>query len=56
VILSTQEAEIRKIEVQDHIFKNPSEKRVGGMAQVLELLPSKCEILSSNPSTTPPKK
>jgi hypothetical protein len=31
------------------LFKNKTEaKRVGGMAQVVEDLPSKCETLSSN--------
>jgi hypothetical protein len=26
--------------------------RAGGVAQVVQCLPSKCEVLSSNPSTT----
>jgi hypothetical protein len=29
---------------------------VGGMAQAVECLPSKCEVLSSNPSTEKKKK
>jgi hypothetical protein len=41
IILATQEAEIRRIEVQsqprqivrDSILKNPSQKRAGGVAQ-----------------------
>jgi hypothetical protein len=37
-------------------LKNNKRKRAGGMAQVVELLPSKCEALSSNPSTTEKKK
>jgi hypothetical protein len=37
--------------------KNPSEKKgAGGVAQVVEGLPSKREPLSSNPSTTKRKK
>jgi hypothetical protein len=33
--------------------KNPAKlKELGGMAQVIELLPSKCKDLSSTPSTT----
>jgi hypothetical protein len=31
-------------------------KKAGGMAQVLGGLPSKCKVLSSNPSTTKRKK
>jgi hypothetical protein len=31
-------------------------KRAGGMAQVIEHLPSKCEDLNSNPSTAKNKK
>jgi hypothetical protein len=42
---------------QDPIWKVTKAKKAGGVAQVLELLPSKCEALSSNPSTAPsPKK
>jgi hypothetical protein len=33
--------------------KKPKAKRIGDMAQKVELLPPKCEALSSNPS--PPK-
>jgi hypothetical protein len=52
VILATQEAEIRRIEVQsqlganssrDPTLKKPSQKRAGGVAQVVECLPSKCQ-------------
>jgi hypothetical protein len=39
-----------------HLVKKITEaKRAGGMAQVVESLPSKTEALSSNPITTPPK-
>jgi hypothetical protein len=31
---------------------NPTQKRAGGVAQVVDHLPSKCETLSSNPSNT----
>jgi hypothetical protein len=31
------------------ISKNPSQKKAGGMAQVVVSLPSECETLSSNP-------
>jgi hypothetical protein len=34
----------------DPILKNPSQKRAGGVAQVVVSLPSKCEALRSNPS------
>jgi hypothetical protein len=34
--------------------KYPTQKRTGRVAQVVEHLPSKCEVLSSNP--VPPKK
>jgi hypothetical protein len=40
----------------DPIFKVTRAKRVEGMAQAVERLPSKCEALSSNSSTTPLKK
>jgi hypothetical protein len=50
VILATREAEIRRILVQSQpgkivlktlSQKNPAQKRAGGVAQVIELLPSK---------------
>jgi hypothetical protein len=63
IILATQEAEIRRIEVQSQpgqieflSRKYPTQKRAGGVVQVLECLPSKCEALSSNPSTKKKKK
>jgi hypothetical protein len=31
-------------------------KKAGGMAQALQGLSSKCEVLSSNPNTLPPPK
>jgi hypothetical protein len=37
---------------RDPIFKIPNTTRAGGVAQVVECLPSKCEALSSNASTT----
>jgi hypothetical protein len=40
----------------DPILKKKSQKRAGGVAQVVELLPSKCEALSSNPNTAKKKK
>jgi hypothetical protein len=64
VILPTQEAAIRRIAVQGQpransslvlktlSQKHPTPKRAGRMAQVVEYLPSKCEALSSNPSST----
>jgi hypothetical protein len=64
IILATQEAEIRKIEVQGQPWqivcetlsqKYPTQKRAGGVAQVLERLPSKCKTLSLNSSTTKKK-
>jgi hypothetical protein len=64
VILTTQEATIRRIVVcsqpqesslWDHetlSWKYPTQKMAGGVAHVVELLPSKCKALSSNSSTT----
>jgi hypothetical protein len=66
VIPATQEAEIGRIMVQSHtrpkrslqfLLKNPQKKkkkkkkRAGGVAQVIELLPNNCEVLSSKPRT-----
>jgi uncharacterized membrane protein len=34
------------------ISNPPNKKRAGGVSQVVECLPSKCEALSSNPITT----
>jgi hypothetical protein len=60
IILTTQEAEIRRIEVQSQprqiVCETLSQKyltqnRAGGMDQVVEHLPSKPEALSSNPNT-----
>jgi hypothetical protein len=65
VILATQEAEIRRIVVQSQprqivletlSRKYPSQKRAGGMAQVVACLPSKGEALSLNPSAAKKKK
>jgi hypothetical protein len=64
IILATQEAEIRRTEVQaaqtdssgDPFSKNPSQKRAGGMVQVVEHLPSKHEALSSKAVTTKKKR
>jgi hypothetical protein len=65
VILATQEAEIRRIAVwsqprqivcETMSWKNPSQKRAGGVTQVVEHLPSNGEALSSNPSTIKKKK
>jgi hypothetical protein len=50
-ILATQEAEIRRIQK-----KNPIENRAGGVAQMIACLPSKCEALTSNPSTAKKEK
>jgi hypothetical protein len=41
---------------QDPISKIFKTKRAGGMVQVAECLPSKCEAVSSNPSTAKKKK
>jgi hypothetical protein len=60
VILATWEAEIRKIAVQSQPrqivhktlpLKYTTRNRAGGVAEVVEHLPSKCEALNSNPST-----
>jgi hypothetical protein len=60
VILAAQKAEIRRILVLSQPLqivcktlsrKYSTQKRIGGVAQVVE--PSKCEVLSSNPSTVP---
>jgi hypothetical protein len=37
-------------------LKNNQQKRVGGVAQVVEYLPSKHKALNTTPSTTPPKR
>jgi hypothetical protein len=62
VILATQEAEVRKIEFQNQprqtVLKTLSQKkkkknstnRANGVTQVVEHPPSKCEVLSSNPT------
>jgi hypothetical protein len=61
VILATPEAEIRRISGQsqagantwqDSTSKKPITKRIGGVAQVVECLPSEHEALSSNRCTT----
>jgi hypothetical protein len=54
VILATSEAGIRRSALaksETLSQKYPTQKRAGGVAQVVEHLPSKCEALSSNPST-----
>jgi hypothetical protein len=65
VILATQETKIRRITVQSQLReiicetpsqKYPTQKRAGKVAQVVEHLPSKCEALSSDPSSTKKKK
>jgi hypothetical protein len=38
------------------IYKKNIKKRAGGVAQVIEWLSSKCETLSSNPTTAKKKK
>jgi hypothetical protein len=59
-ILATQEPKIKRITVQSQTWqiaceslswKYPTQKRAGGVVQVVEHLPSKCEALSSNPIT-----
>jgi hypothetical protein len=58
VILTTWEAEIQRIEVQDQswqvesISKITKAKRAEGVAQAVEHWLCKCEALSSNSSTT----
>jgi hypothetical protein len=42
--------------LQEPISKNPSQKRAGGVAQMVEHLPSKHEALSLNSSTAKKKK
>jgi hypothetical protein len=65
IILATWEAEIRGITVQSQpgqivlkilSQKYSTQKSAGGVAQVVKSLPSKCEALSANPSTTKKKK
>jgi hypothetical protein len=65
VVLATQEAEIRRITVQNqsiqkfvrpYLEKNHHKSRAGGVTQMVEFLPSKLEALSSNPSTRKKKK
>jgi hypothetical protein len=65
VILVTQEAEIKRITVQgqprQNVFKTLSQKhstqkRAGGVAQVGEHLPRKCEALTSTTSMGEKKK
>jgi hypothetical protein len=67
VILATWEAPIRKIAVQDQprgggggsktlSQKFLTQKKAGGVVQVVECLLSKCEALSSQPIITPQKK
>jgi hypothetical protein len=64
-VLATQEAEIRKIMVWGQprqrvhktlSWKYPPQKRAGGVAQMVQHLPSKRETLSSNPGITRKKK
>jgi hypothetical protein len=63
IILTTQETEIRRIHTQfkaslekvlvRHYIKNTQHKKrwlAGGVPQVVEHLPRKCEVLSSIPS------
>jgi hypothetical protein len=65
VILATWETEIRRITVQSQprqevhktlSRKNSMQNRAGGVAQVVECLPSKPEALSSYPSNAEKKK
>jgi hypothetical protein len=60
IIFATQEVEIRKISVQSQpeeivhktlSQKYPMQNRVGGVAKVIECLPSKHAAPSVNPST-----
>jgi hypothetical protein len=37
-------------------LQNEKLKKLRGMAQVVQNLPSQCEVLSSNPYSTPPPK
>jgi hypothetical protein len=63
-ILATQKAEIRRISLkpawanslQDPVLKITNTKRAGGVAHVVECLPSNPEALSSKPSTVKKKK
>jgi hypothetical protein len=59
VISAASGAKIKKITVPSQLGqivwetlsqKYPTQKRAGGVAQVVDLLPSKCKALSSNPS------
>jgi hypothetical protein len=63
VILDTQEAEIRRVAVWSQpgqtvhgtlYQKYPTQKRASEVIEGVECLPSKCEVLSSNPEQ--PKK
>jgi transposase len=46
--------QLRQIVHETQSRKNPSQKRAGGVAQVVE--PSRYKVLSSNPSTTKKRK
>jgi hypothetical protein len=61
VIIATWEAGIRRIVARSQprqtvhetlSQKKPTQKRAGGVDQVVEPLPTMCEALSSNPLTT----
>jgi hypothetical protein len=41
---------IQKYKQVQAILKIPNRNRVGGVAQVVECLPTKCEALSQNPN------
>jgi hypothetical protein len=65
VIPATQEAEIRRIEVQSQPRqivletlpqKYPTQKRAGGVAQMVKYLPSKCEAKFKSQSHKKKKK
>jgi hypothetical protein len=45
-----------QIVLRPYLEKNPSQKKAGGVTQVVDRLLSKCEALSSNSSTTKKKK
>jgi hypothetical protein len=42
--------------MKPYLKNNQTKNRAGGVAQVVACLPSKCESLSSNPSTSKKKK
>jgi hypothetical protein len=54
--LEASPRQISPKEIVQQQQQNPNTNRAGGVAQVVEQLPSKCEALSTNSSSTKKKK